>query len=95
MADGLLGPARQKWGVRLWGHWALPGPRAHYRPAFSASAIHWVDPDVSWRKVADLLVDGGTLGLISYFGLQELRSAQDHQALQTAMAKIAPKLAAA
>src|SRR4051794_10070152 len=55
-------------------------PRAHYRAVFSASAIHWVDPDVSWRKVADALVDGGTLALVSYFGLEEQRSAQDRQA---------------
>ncbi len=70
-------------------------PRAHYRAVFSASAIHWVDPDVSWRKVADALVDGGTLGLVSYFGLEEPRSAQDQQALRAAMARIAPELAAA
>jgi SAM-dependent methyltransferase len=50
-------------------------PHAHYSAAFSASAIHWVDPDVSWRTTADALVDGGTLALVSYFGLQEPRSA--------------------
>jgi SAM-dependent methyltransferase len=38
-----------------------PLPRAHHRAVFSASAIHWVDPGVSWRKLADALVDGGTL----------------------------------
>ncbi len=71
-----------------------PLPRAHYRAVFSASAIHWVDPDVSWRKVADALVDGGTLGLVSYFGLEEPRSTQDQQAVRAAMARIAPELAA-
>jgi SAM-dependent methyltransferase len=70
-------------------------PRAHYRAAFSASAIHWIDPDVSWRKAADALVDGGTLGLVSYFGLQEPRSTHDQQALHAAIARIAPELAAA
>jgi SAM-dependent methyltransferase len=70
-------------------------PRAHYRAVFSASAIHWVDPNVSWRKVADALVDGGTLGLISYFGLEEPRSAREQEAMRAAMARIAPKLAAA
>jgi len=49
---------------------------------------------VSWRKVADALVDGGTLGLISYFGLEEPRSARDQQAMRAAMARIAPELAA-
>jgi SAM-dependent methyltransferase len=69
-------------------------PPAHYRAVFCASAIHWVDPDVSWRKAADALVDSGTLALVSYFGLDEPRSAQDQQALRAAMAEIAPELAA-
>jgi len=69
-------------------------PHAHYSAAFSGSAMHWVDPDVSWRKAADALVDGGTLALVSYFGLDEPRSAGDQQALRAAMARVAPGLAA-
>jgi SAM-dependent methyltransferase len=69
-------------------------PRAHYSAVFFASAIHWVDPEVSWRTTADALVDGGTLALISYFGLEEPRSAGDQHALRTAMARVAPELAA-
>jgi SAM-dependent methyltransferase len=69
-------------------------PHAHYSAVFSASAIHWLDPDISWRKTADALVDGGTLALVSYFGLQEPRSAEDQQALRAAMARVAPGLAA-
>ncbi|MEA2637459.1 MAG: hypothetical protein QOE18_516, partial [Chloroflexota bacterium] len=69
-------------------------PHAHYSAAFSASAIHWVDPDVSWRRTADALVDGGTLALVSYFGLPEPWSAGDQQALRAAMARAAPELAA-
>jgi SAM-dependent methyltransferase len=70
-------------------------PPAHHEAVFCASAIHWVDPDVSWRKAADALVDGGILALVSYFGLDEPRSAPDQQALRAAMAEIAPELAAA
>src|ERR1700683_4722832 len=40
----------------------LPGES--YEAVFSASAIHWVDPDLGWRKIADALAPGGTLGLI-------------------------------
>ena len=69
-------------------------PHAHYSAAFSGSAIHWVDPDVSWRKTAEALVDGGTLALVSYFGLEEPGSAGDQQALRAAMASSAPQLAA-
>lgn len=70
-------------------------PSARFRAVFSASAIHWIDPDVSWRSTADALVDGGTLALISYFGLDELRSAGDQQALRDVMARVAPDPAAA
>jgi len=69
-------------------------PRAQYSAVFSASAIHWIDPDVSWRKAADVLVDGGSLALVSYFGLDDPRSADDQQALRAAMTTIAPEVAA-
>ncbi len=67
---------------------------ARYQAVFSASAIHWVDPDVSWQKIADTLVDGGTLALVSYFGLEDARSASDQHALRASLARIAPELAA-
>jgi SAM-dependent methyltransferase len=67
-------------------------PRAHYSAVFSASAIHWIDPDVSWRKLADSLVDGGILALVSYFGLDDPRSSDDQQALRAAIRTIAPGL---
>jgi SAM-dependent methyltransferase len=71
-----------------------PLPSAHYAAVLSASAIHWIDPDVSWRKAADALVDGGSLALVSYFGLDDPRSAEDQQALRATLAAIAPELAA-
>jgi SAM-dependent methyltransferase len=69
-------------------------PRARYSAVFSASAIHWIDPDVSWRTAADALVDGGSLALVSYFGLDDPRSAEDQRALRGAVATVAPELAA-
>jgi SAM-dependent methyltransferase len=68
-------------------------PRAQYSAVFSASAIHWIDPDVSWSKAADALVDGGTLALVSYFGFDDPRSSDDQQALRAAIRTIAPGLA--
>ena len=70
-------------------------PRRHFRAVFSASAIHWVDPDLSWRRVADALVGGGILALMSYFGVEEPRSAGDQRSIRAAMARVAPELAAA
>jgi SAM-dependent methyltransferase len=69
-------------------------PRGAYQAVFSASAIHWVDPDVSWRTIAGVLVDDGSVALISYFGLEETRSADDQRALQDGLSRIAPGLAA-
>jgi SAM-dependent methyltransferase len=69
-------------------------PRAHYAAVFSASAIHWIDPDVSWRTAADVLVDGGSLALVSYFGLDDPSSAGDQQALRAALGTVSPELLA-
>jgi ubiquinone/menaquinone biosynthesis C-methylase UbiE len=70
-----------------------PLPHERFRAVFSASAIHWVDPDVGWRRVADVLVPDGTLALIQYIGLREPHSADDQQALLDAMTTIAPEIA--
>jgi SAM-dependent methyltransferase len=69
-------------------------PHEHFRAVFSASAIHWVDPDVGWQHAADALLPDGTLALIQYFGLHEQRSADDQQALLRAMTTIVPEIAA-
>lgn len=69
-------------------------PHERFQAVFSASAFHWVDPDVGWRRAADALAPGGTLALIQYFGLDEQRSAEDQQALMSAMTEIAPEIAA-
>lgn len=69
-------------------------PRECFRAVFSASAMHWIDPDLSWQKAAEALVPGGTLTLIQYFGLNEPRSVDDQQALLSAIAKVAPEFAA-
>ena len=71
-----------------------PPARERYSAVFSASAIHWIDPDVSWRVAADALVDGASIALISYFGLEDPRSADDQRALRGAMTTIAPEFAA-
>ena len=71
-----------------------PLPRERFRAVFSAAAMHWIDPDLGWREAAEALAPGGTLALVQYFGLSEPRSTDDQQALLSAIAKIAPELAA-
>jgi SAM-dependent methyltransferase len=65
-----------------------------YEAVFSASAIHWVDPDLGWRKIADALAPNGTLALVQYFGLQEQRSVDDQEALLSVLRRHAPEIAA-
>src|SRR6202035_4940938 len=50
--------------------------------------------EVSWQKAARVLVRDGTLALVSYFGLEERRSIRDQELLLSALARIAPELAA-
>jgi SAM-dependent methyltransferase len=69
-------------------------PCGKYQAVFSASAVHWVDPDVSWQKAACVLVPGGTLALIQYFGLRDQRSTDDQQAMLAAIARVVPEIAA-
>jgi ubiquinone/menaquinone biosynthesis C-methylase UbiE len=69
-------------------------PREQFQAVFSASAFHWIDPKVSWQKAADVLVPGGTLALVQYFGLEEPRTQPDQEAALAAIRKVAPDIAA-
>ena len=69
-------------------------PREQFQAVFSASAFHWVNPEVSWRKAADVLAPGGTLALVQYFGLEEPHSKRDQEAALAALGKVAPDIAA-
>jgi ubiquinone/menaquinone biosynthesis C-methylase UbiE len=71
-----------------------PLPRERFLAVFSASAFHWVDPDVSWRRAADVLVPGGTLALVQYFGMAEASTKQDQDAALAAIRRVAPDIAA-
>ncbi len=72
----------------------VPLPHERFRAVFSASAFHWVDPDVSWQRAADVLVPGGTLTLVQYFGLAEARTRQDQDMALAAIRTVAPDIAA-
>jgi SAM-dependent methyltransferase len=69
-------------------------PRERYRAVFAASSFHWVDPEISWQRAADVLVPGGTLALVQYFGMEEERSKHDQDAALAAIAAVAPDAAA-
>jgi SAM-dependent methyltransferase len=69
-------------------------PRGRFRAVFAASSFHWIDPEVGWAKVADLLAPGGTLALLQHCGLQERSSLDDQEALLSVLSRIAPEIAA-
>lgn len=66
-------------------------PEGRYRAVFSASAFHWVDPDLSWSRAARALAPGGTLALIQHCGV----AAEDDQAaVLEVLRRSAPEIAA-
>src|ERR1700678_590630 len=69
-------------------------PREQFQAVFSASAFHWIDPEVSWQKAADVLVRGGTLALVQYCGISEPRTKADQEATLAAIRQVAPDAAA-
>jgi SAM-dependent methyltransferase len=65
-------------------------PAGYFRAVFAASSIHWPDPVVSWRLVANALAPGGTLALVSFLGLA---TPEDDQAAQLSILKeVAPEM---
>ena len=68
--------------------------QARYTAVFSASAVHWVDPDLGWRTIAAALAPRGTLALMQYFGLREPRSVDDQELVLDAVRRHAPEIAA-
>jgi SAM-dependent methyltransferase len=69
----------------------LPEP---FSAVFCAAAFHWLDPDVSWRKVAQSLAPGGLLALMQHCGVRDPETAADADALLAALAGAAPEIAA-
>jgi SAM-dependent methyltransferase len=69
-------------------------PRGGFQAVFSASAFHWIDPEVSWQKVADALAPSGTLALVGYCGLDDSWSERDQHAALAAIRTVAPDIAA-
>ena len=69
-------------------------PAKGFRAVFSASAWHWIDPEVGWDRAARLLAQDGTLALITYSGILEEHTRADHEAMLGVLAEIAPEIAA-
>ena len=91
LAGRLDGPGALQFVNRRFEDASLDGG---FSAVFSASAFHWLDPDVSWGKVAHSLAPGGLLALIQYCGAREDSTSRDADALMAALARVAPEIAA-
>jgi SAM-dependent methyltransferase len=61
---------------------------------FSATAFHWIEPSVSWKKVAALLRPDGLLALLQYLDVPDARSEREHEGFMELLRTYAPDVAA-
>jgi trans-aconitate methyltransferase len=69
-------------------------PEQAYDGVFSATAFHWLEPAVSWAKVASLLKPGGLLALLTHIGVHDERSSEMEGQLLASLQSHAPEIAA-
>ena len=67
-------------------------PPARYDLLLSATAFHWIDPDIRFRKARDLLKPGGTLALFWHRPVQTAASRDFIAAVQAIYRRFAPEL---
>jgi SAM-dependent methyltransferase len=66
---------------------------ADFMALFSATAFHWVDPAIGWRKSAAHLRPGGVLALLAHCGVRDERNDEPHEEFIALMRKYAPDVA--
>jgi ubiquinone/menaquinone biosynthesis C-methylase UbiE len=69
-------------------------PQQPFDAVFSATAFHWVDPEVGWAKAAASLKAGGLLALLSHVNRQDERSRAIADEFLALLRKHAPEVAA-
>jgi ubiquinone/menaquinone biosynthesis C-methylase UbiE len=70
-------------------------PLESFDAVFSASAFHWVDPDVSWQKAAAHLRPQGLLALLTHVGVSFYHELELDREFRSLLEKYAPEAAAA
>lgn len=69
-------------------------PEGAFGAVFSATAFHWVDPEIGWAKAASLLEPGGVLALLSHLTVRDEESAEVYEALIEVLREHEPEIAA-
>ncbi len=72
---------------------SFAAPQASYDLLLSATAFHWVDPKIRFRKARDLLKSGGALALCWHRPVLTETSRRYLEALQPVYRRCAPELA--
>jgi SAM-dependent methyltransferase len=65
-------------------------PHEAFDAVFSATAFHWLDPQVSWRKAASHLKRGGLLALLTHTSVHDERSAAAADEFRALLRQYAP-----
>src|SRR5665213_641725 len=68
-------------------------PEEAFAALFSATAFHWVDPEVAWRKAASHLEPGGLLALLVHISVRDDHTAEGEEEFRALLRKHAPELA--
>ena len=68
-------------------------PDSSFDAAFSATAFHWLDARVSWRKVASSLRPGGLLALLTHTTLHDEGSTKEEAGFRALLREYAPAVA--
>jgi SAM-dependent methyltransferase len=69
-------------------------PEGAFDAVFSATAFHWVDPDIGWAKAASHLKPRRLLALLSHLTLRDEQTAGIQDELRAVLFKHAPDVAA-
>jgi SAM-dependent methyltransferase len=68
-------------------------PERAFGAVFSATAFHWIEPEIGWGRAAALLSPGGTLALLQHCDVSDPSTNDDWRALHCALVKVAPEIA--
>jgi SAM-dependent methyltransferase len=69
-------------------------PEGAFACAFSATAFHWVDPEIAWPKVASHLEAGGMLALLTHRTLRDEQAVAIQEEFLEMLHEYAPDIAA-
>jgi SAM-dependent methyltransferase len=68
-------------------------PEHAFAALFSATAFHWVEPEIGWNKAASHLEPGGLLALLTHVAVRDEHTAEEEEEFRGLLRKHAPEFA--